>query len=94
MISSGISQLFVGSLLSSFGRFRLGISALILFALVSFTIALSGNIYLIYLMRIIQGMTVATILIGKRAYFVDMFSRAKLQHYTSLFLLYGQQRRL
>jgi MFS family permease len=85
MISSGISQLFVGSLLDSFGRFRLGISALILFALASFTIALSGNIYFIYLMRVIQGMTVATIVVGKRAYFVDMFSGAKLQHYTSLF---------
>ena len=33
MVSSGVSQLFVGSLLDSFGRFRLGITALFVFTL-------------------------------------------------------------
>jgi len=85
MVSSGISQLFVGSLLDSFGRFRLGITALIVFALASFTIALTHNIYLIYFMRVLHGITVAIIVVGKRAYFVDMYSGEKLKHYTSLF---------
>ncbi|MFL9483915.1 MFS transporter [Chitinophagaceae bacterium LWZ2-11] len=85
MISSGFSQLFVGSLLDSFGRFKIGTSALIVFALASFTIALSHSIYLIYAMRIVQGITVALIVVGKRAYFVDRFSGDKLKHYTSLF---------
>ncbi|HEX9509755.1 MAG TPA: MFS transporter [Puia sp.] len=85
MVSSGISQLFVGSLLDSFGRFRLGISALILFALASFSIALTHNIYVLYFMRVLQGIAVATIVVGKRAYFVDIYSGEKLRHYTSLF---------
>lgn len=85
MISYGISQLFVGSLLDSFGRYKLTIAALLLFSIASFSIANSHHIYLIYLMRVIHGITVATIVVGKRAYFVDIFSGEKLKHYTSLF---------
>src|SRR5882757_8420808 len=85
MVSSGISQLFVGSLLDSFGRFRLGITALFVFTLASFTIALTHNIYLIYAMRILHGITVAIIVVGKRAYFMDIYAGEKLKHYTSLF---------
>src|SRR3954469_9308487 len=40
MISAGLSQLFVGSLLDSFGRFRLGMAALAAFTLASIAIAL------------------------------------------------------
>jgi DHA1 family bicyclomycin/chloramphenicol resistance-like MFS transporter len=85
MVSSGISQLFVGSLLDSFGRYRLGIISLLVFAIASFSIALSRDIYVIYLMRALQGLTVALIVVGKRAYFMDMYSGEKLKHYTSLF---------
>lgn len=85
MISYGISQLFVGSLLDSFGRYKLTVAALLLFSIASFTIARSNSIYLIYLMRIVHGITVATIVVGKRAYFVDIFSGEQLKHYTSLF---------
>lgn len=85
LVSYGISQLFVGSFLDSFGRFRLNLIALFVFALSCFTIAMSGNIYMIYAMRILQGITVALVVVGKRAYFVDVFSGEKLKHYTSLF---------
>jgi len=85
MVSSGVAQLFVGSLLDSFGRYRLGLVSLFIFTLSSFAIALSQQIYLIWAMRIVQGITVSMILVGKRAYFVDTFSGDKLKHYTSLF---------
>jgi DHA1 family bicyclomycin/chloramphenicol resistance-like MFS transporter len=85
LVSYGISQLFVGSFLDSFGRFRLNLIALLVFALSCFTIAICGNIYVIYAMRILQGITVALVVVGKRAYFVDVFSGDKLKHYTSLF---------
>lgn len=85
MISSGISQLFVGSLLDSFGRFKLNIAALITFAAASFIIAGSDNIYVIYLMRVIHGIAVATIVVSKRAYFIDIYSGDKLKHYVSMF---------
>ncbi len=85
MVSSGVSQLFVGSLLDSFGRFRLGLLALFVFAAASFVIAASHDIGLIYVMRIVQGTTVAMIVVGKRAFFVDTYSGEQLKHYTSLF---------
>ncbi|HEX8021067.1 MFS transporter [Mucilaginibacter sp.] len=85
MISSGVSQLFVGSLLDSFGRYRIGTISLLVFALASFSIAICHNIELIYAMRVLQGITVALIVVGKRAYFVDMYSGEQLKHYTSLF---------
>lgn len=85
MVSAGVSQLFVGSLLDSFGRRRLGLAALLLFSLASFVIALSHNIYVIFAMRVVHGMTTAFIVVGKRAFFMDMYSGDKLRHYTSLF---------
>jgi DHA1 family bicyclomycin/chloramphenicol resistance-like MFS transporter len=85
MVSSGISQLFVGSLLDSFGRYKMGAASILVFALASFIIAISPNILLIYVMRVVQGITVALIVVSKRAYFMDIYSGDKLKHYTSLF---------
>lgn len=85
MASSGIAQLFVGSLLDSFGRYRLGLISLTVFILASCSIALTGSIALIYAMRAIQGITVALIVVGKRAYFIDLYTGEKLKSYTSLF---------
>ena len=86
-ISSGISQLFIGSILDSFGRFKIGIAALALFSVASFTIAAFPGIYVMYAMRIVQGITISLIVVGKRAYFVDIYSGEKLKHYTSLFVI-------
>jgi len=86
-ISSGISQLFIGSILDSFGRFKISIAALAVFSIASFTIAVFPGIYVMYAMRIIQGITISLIVVGKRAYFVDIYSGEKLKHYTSLFVI-------
>src|SRR6187402_3666990 len=48
MISYGVSQLFVGSLLDSFGRYRINLISLVIFAIASLIIANTTNIYLIY----------------------------------------------
>ncbi|MEN2401109.1 MFS transporter [Flavobacterium sp. MC2016-06] len=85
MFSVGISQFFIGSILDSFGRYKIGLASLALFSLTSFVIAAVPNIYVIYAMRIIQGITIALIVVGKRAYFVDLFSGEKLKGYISLF---------
>lgn len=85
LISYGISQLFIGSVLDSFGRYKLSLTCLLVFAAASIVIANTHNIYLIYLMRIIHGFTVGTIIVGKRAFFVDIFEGDKLKHYLSLF---------
>ena len=85
LISYGIAQLFVGSLLDSFGRYKIGLVSLLIFALASLIIANTSNIYLIYLMRIVHGITVGAIVVAKRAYFIDVFSGDQLKNYLSMF---------
>lgn len=85
MFSTGLSQLFIGPILDSFGRYRIGLVSLTLFTLASFCIAMIPNIYVIYAMRILQGVTIALIVVGKRAYFVDLYTGNKLHGYISLF---------
>lgn len=85
LISYGIAQLFVGSILDSFGRYKICLYSLLVFAVASIVIATTHNIYLIYLMRVIHGLSVGAIVVAKRAYFVDLFTGDKLKHYLSLF---------
>ena len=85
LISYGVFQLFVGSLLDSYGRYKLGLISLVLLALSNIAIAVTHNIYLIYAMRVVQGMTVSFIVVGKLAFFIDVYTGDKRQHYLSLF---------
>ena len=85
MISCGVSQLFIGAILDSFGRYRISLIALGIFAFASFVIGTSPSILLIYVMRVLQGITVSLIIVGKRAYFVDIYTGDKLKQYTSMF---------
>jgi len=87
LISYGLSQLFIGSILDSFGRYRLSLVALMIFTMASLVIARTQNINLIYLMRVIHGITVAVIIVGKRAYFVDVYYGDRLKHILSLFTI-------
>lgn len=87
LISYGVSQLFIGSILDTFGRYNFCLTSLILFAASCVVIANTHNIYLIYLMRVIHGITIAMIVVAKRAYFVDMFSGDKLKSYLSIFTI-------
>ena len=85
LISYGVAQLFIGSVLDSFGRYKICLYALLIFAAASIIIAITHNIYLIYLMRIIHGLTVGAIVVAKRAYFVDLYEGDQLKHYLSMF---------
>jgi len=85
MVSAGVSQLFVGSLLDSFGRRKPVLAALAVFAAASVLIGAVHSIYMLYAMRIVQGVTVAFIAVGKRAYFMDTYSGEQLKNYTSMF---------
>ncbi len=87
LISYGFGQLFVGGLLDSFGRYKLSLISILIFAASCLTIALTHSIYVIYAMRVVHGLTVAMIIVSKRAYFVDMFSGDKLKHYLSIFTI-------
>jgi MFS family permease len=85
LISYGVSQLFIGSILDSYGRFRFSLLSLVIFAAASWVIASTHNIYVIYAMRVVHGITVGFVIAGKRAYFVDVFTGEKLKNYLTLF---------
>jgi MFS family permease len=85
IISYGISQLIVGGLLDSYGRYWPTLLSMLVFSAASFAIAWSQSIHFIYAMRIIQGFTVAVIVVGKRTFFVDVYKGEQLKKYTSLF---------
>ncbi|HLA59626.1 MAG TPA: MFS transporter [Puia sp.] len=87
LVSYGISQLFIGSLLDSFGRYHIGLWALVVFALSCLVIATTQNIYIFYAMRVVHGITVAAIIVAKRAFFVDMYSGDQLKSYLSMFTI-------
>jgi MFS family permease len=84
LISYGISQLFIGSILDSYGRYKIGLVSLAVFSVASLMIALTTDILVIDLMRIVQGITVGAVIAGKRAYFVDLYTGDKLNNYLSL----------
>jgi len=85
LISYGVSQLIVGGLVDSFGRYRPSLFSMVVFSAASFVIAFSESLSVIYWMRVVQGFTVAVILVSKRAYFVDVYKGEELKKYTSLF---------
>lgn len=87
LISYGVAQLFIGSFLDSFGRFKIGFYSLLILAASCILVANTHNIYLIYLMRMVHGIAVSAIVVSKRAYFVDLFEGEKLKHYLSLFTI-------
>jgi Arabinose efflux permease len=84
LLSYGISQLFVGALLDSYGRYNLHIASLAVFVLSCVCIYFSHDIYIIYLMRLIQGITIAVIVVAKRVLFIDIFTGDKQKKYVSM----------
>jgi DHA1 family bicyclomycin/chloramphenicol resistance-like MFS transporter len=87
LITYGLSQLFIGGILDSFGRHKPILAAIVIFAMACLAICFTHNIYLIYLMRIIHGMTIAVIIVAKRAYFVDVFTGDDLKNYLGIFTI-------
>ncbi|WP_165761299.1 MFS transporter [Niastella koreensis] len=85
IISYGISQLIVGGLLDSYGRYWPTMISMLAFSAASFAIAFAQDINVIYAMRIVQGFTVAVIVVAKRSFFVDVYKGEELKKYTSLF---------
>jgi len=84
LISYGVTQFFAGSILDSFGRYRIGLLSLFVFAISNLFIIHTRSLEMIYAMRIVQGASTAFIVVGKRAFFVDVFTGEKQKHYTSL----------
>lgn len=84
MLSYGLSQLFVGSLIDHFGRYRFSLAALFLFILTNLCIASTSSIELILVMRALQGFLISLIMMSKRSLFIDLYEGERRQQYTSL----------
>lgn len=84
LISYGITQFFAGSIIDSFGRYRVTLVSLALFMVSFLVTALTKDIMVIYAMRILQGVLAGFAVVAKRAFFVDVFEGAKRIHYLSV----------
>jgi MFS family permease len=85
IISYGVSQLIVGGLIDTYGRYWPNLVSMLIFSAASFVIAYSSSLQVIYAMRIVHGFTVAVIVVSKRAFFIDLFTGERLKKYTSMF---------
>lgn len=84
LISYGLTQFFAGSIVDSFGRYRISMVSLALF-IVSFLItATTQNIFVIYAMRVLQGILSGFAVVSKRAFFVDVYDGDERKHYLSI----------
>lgn len=84
LISYGVAQFFAGTIMDSFGRYRPTLLALIVFIISNFLIVGTRDMSLVYLYRAVQGICAAFIAVGKRTYFVDVYSGPKQKSYTAL----------
>ena len=80
LISYGISQFFVGAIADAFGRYWLSLVSLFLFVISFYWTAHTGNIYVIYFNRIIQGVLAGCAVVSKRAFFVDVYEGDERKH--------------
>lgn len=84
LVSYGLAQFVTGSLIDSYGRYRLTLMSLVLFSLSNFVVVFTHSLEVIYAMRVVQGITTGFIVVAKRAFFVDVYEGEKRKHYLSL----------
>lgn len=84
LISYGIGQFFVGSVLDSFGRYRPTLIAIVVFIMSNLLIVSSRNIVVVDIIRVFQGICASFIAVSKRTFFVDAYTGEQQKSYTSL----------
>ncbi|RKO69449.1 MFS transporter [Sphingobacterium puteale] len=87
LLSYGISQLFIGNILDSIGRYLPKVSALILLILSSLLITHTDSVFLICLLRVVQGVAISILVVATRALFVDLYAGERLKNYLSYFTI-------
>lgn len=87
LLSYGISQLFIGNILDSIGRYRPKLLALTLVILSSLLITHTHSVLLICLLRIVQGIAISILVVATRALFVDLYAGDRLKNYLSYFTI-------
>lgn len=84
LISYGLTQFFAGSIVDSFGRYKISMLSLALFVVSFLIMASTRNIFVIYAMRVLQGIMAGFVVVSKRAFFVDVYEGEKRTHYLSI----------
>lgn len=84
LISYGLTQFFAGSIVDSFGRYKISMISLALFVVSFLITATTQNIFVIYAMRVLQGMLSGFAVVSKRAFFVDVYDGEERKHYLSI----------
>lgn len=84
LISYGLTQFFAGSIVDSFGRYRVSMASLALFVVSFLITATTQNIFIIYAMRVLQGILSGFAVVSKRAFFVDVYEGEHRKHYLSI----------
>jgi len=85
LVSYGLFQIISGILVDAYGRYRLCLSALLVFSASCLVITITDSIMVIYLMRIIQGICTAFTVVAARAFFLDVYEEGpKKKMYLSL----------
>lgn len=84
LISYGITQFFAGSIVDSFGRYKISMASLALFVVSFVVTATTQNIFVIYAMRVLQGVLSGFAVVSKRAFFVDVYEGDERKHYLSI----------
>ncbi len=84
LISYGLTQFFAGSIVDSFGRYRISMVSLALFVASFLITATTQNIFIIYAMRVLQGILSGFAVVAKRAFFVDVYEGEERKHYLSI----------
>ena len=86
-LSYGIAQLFVGPVADSIGRRKPVLVSFAILLLSSLAVTFTHEVLVISLLRIVQGIATAFIVVAKRAYFVDLYNDKERKHYLSFFTI-------
>ena len=84
LVSYGITQFFAGSVVDSFGRYKVALVSLALFVISFLITANTQDLMVIYAMRVVQGSLSGFAVVSKRAFFVDVYEGEKRKHYLSI----------
>lgn len=86
-LSYGFSQLLVGPVIDRVGRRQPVLVSLAVLLLSSLAVTFTTEVLVINLLRIVQGIATAFIVVAKRAYFVDLYDDRERKHYLSYFTI-------
>ncbi|MHC5308930.1 MFS transporter [Myroides sp. LJL116] len=87
LLSYGIAQLFIGSILDNIGRYKPRLISLALLVITNILIPQTTDIIWICALRILQGFAVSVLVVAIRAIFLDIYPGKKSVSYLSYFTI-------